>query len=194
DRGGRVGGGRDPRWQEGRARRGGGTRLEGGRERLAFGAGSMVAGRGRVAAALARAAKPTFATAAIAEPRDWGYGGLVAFTAVLMLRPQGNFSFLDPFHLAEVTPVVRIAPLLIHRLTKRLPVFRVTPETTALFVFGLVLFFTAPFSVWPGGALDVAVNAYLKIVIVFVLMTNTLTTPKRIDRLIFLIVLCFGYV
>lgn len=31
---------------------------------------------------------PTFATAAFAEARDWGYVGLFAFTAVLLLRPQ----------------------------------------------------------------------------------------------------------
>jgi len=60
-----------------------------GRERLLFNLGTgTVPSRGVVEAAIAEEAKPTFATAAYAEPRDWGYRGLVAFTAVLMLRPQ----------------------------------------------------------------------------------------------------------
>ena len=164
------------------------------RERLAFGGGMSVPGRGKVEAALARAETPTFATAAFAEPRDWGYGGLMAFTAVLLLRPQDTLPFLDPLHLAEVFAIVGIAPMVLHRLTKRLPVFRLTPEAIGLMAFGAVIVGTVPFSIWPSGALDTAINAYLKIVIVFILMTNTLTTTKRIDRLIWLILLCFGYV
>ena len=164
------------------------------RERLTFGGERSVPGRGLVEAALAREELPTFATASFAEPRDWGYGGLMAFTAVLLLRPQDTLPFLDPLHLAELFAIVGIAPMILHRLTKGLPVFRITPETTALMAFGAVIIGTIPFSIWPSGAFDTAINAYLKIVIVFVLMTNTLTTTKRIDRLIWVILLCFGYV
>jgi O-antigen ligase len=165
------------------------------RERLAFSYGQgTVPGRGLVDAALANDAKPTFATAAYAEPRDWGYLGLMAFTAVLLLRPQDTIPALEPLHLAEVCAIVGIAPMLLHRFARRLPVFRITPETTALMALGGVMLATTPFSIWPGGAFDVFVNAYLKIILVFVLMMNTLTTPKRLDRLIWLIVLCCGYI
>ena len=71
-----------------------------------------------------------------------------------------------------------IGPMLLHRLARRLPVFRVTPETMGLVVFGAVIIATAPFSVWPGGAIEVFTDNYLKIVIVFVLMMNTLTTTS----------------
>jgi O-antigen ligase len=37
-------------------------------------------------------------------------------------------------------------------------------------------------------------DVYLKILIVFVLMMNTLTTPKRLDQITWLIVVCCGYV
>jgi len=165
------------------------------RERLTFSGGARtVPGRGLVEAALLRDAKPTFATAAYAEPRDWGYGGLLAFTAVLLLRPQDTLPILNPLHLAELCAIIGIAPMIMHRFAQRLPVFRVTPETIGLMTLGAVMLATVPFSIWPSSALDVALNAYFKIVLVFVLMMNTLTTPKRVDRLVWLILLCFGYV
>jgi O-antigen ligase len=41
---------------------------------------------------------------------------------------------------------------------------------------------------------DVFTDAYLKVLIVFVLMMNTLTTPKRLETITWLIVVCVGYV
>jgi len=169
-------------------------RASGSRERLAFSYGSSVPGRGHVDAALARGAEPTFATAAIAEPRDWGYIGLLAFTAVLLLRPQDQLPGLSPLHLAEMCAFVGIIPMVVHRFAQRLPVFRVTPETTGLIAFGVVMLATAPFSIWPGGALEEFTDSYLKALVVFVLMMNTLTTPRRLERLTWLIILCMGYV
>ena len=53
---------------------------------------------------------------------------------------------------------------------------------------------TVPFSVWPGGALSEFVETYLKVVMVFVLMVNTLTTPKRLEQITWLILVCCGYI
>jgi O-antigen ligase len=165
------------------------------RERLTFNYGpGSVPSRHLVEAALASDAEPSFATAAYAEPRDWGYVGLLAFTAVLLLRPQDTIPGLAPLHLAEVWAIIGIGPMLLHRLARRLPVFRVTPETIGLVSFGLAMLVTMPFSIWPGGAFAELTDSYLKILIVFVLMMNTLTTPQRLERIIWLIVLCVGYV
>jgi O-antigen ligase len=165
------------------------------RERLTFNYGpGTVPSRAVVEAALASEAQPTFATAAYAEPRDWGYFGLLAFTAVLMLRPQDTIRPLEAVHLAELFAIVGLGPMILHRFAKRLPVFRVTPETIGLMFFGVVILATVPFSVWPGGAFKEFTDAYLKILVVFVLMMNTLTTPKRIETVTWLIILCVGYV
>jgi O-antigen ligase len=163
-------------------------------ERLAFNDGpGTVPAQQLIDAALAADASPTFATAQYAEPRDWGYVGLLAFTAVLLLRPQDHVPGLTSLHLAEICAFVGIGPMLLHRFARRLPVFRITPETLGLICFGLVILATAPFSIWPGGVFDVFFD-YLKIVIVFVLMMNTLTTPKRVEQLSWLIVCCCGYI
>src|SRR5829696_7888356 len=163
-------------------------------ERLAFNYGpGTVPGKRMIDDALARDARPTFATAAFAEPRDWGYVGLLAFTAVLLLRPQEQLKGLASLHIAEICAFIGIAPMLLHRFARQLPVFRVTPETMGLLCFGAVIFATAPFSIWAGGAFEVATE-YLKIIVVFVLMMNTLTTPKRVEQLTWLIVVSCGYI
>ena len=118
----------------------------------------------------------------------------MAFTAVLLLRPQDSFPALAALHMAEICAIIGIGPMLLHRFARRLPVFRVTPETTGLALFGAVIVATAPFSIWPGGAVGVFTDSYLKMLVVFVLMMNTLTTPKRLERLTWLILLCIGYV
>jgi O-antigen ligase len=163
-------------------------------ERLAFNFGhGAVPSQRAIDAALAAEAKPTFATSAYAEPRDWGYAGLVAFTAVLLLRPQDQIPGLASLHIAEICAVIGICPMLFHRFARQLPVFRVTPETVALVALGFVIVATAPFSIWPGGVFQVFVD-YVKIVIVFVLMMNTLTTPKRLEQITWLILVCCGYI
>ena len=166
-----------------------------GRERLLFNVGAgTVPSRSVVEAAIAAETEPTFATAAYAEPRDWGYRGLLAFTAVLLLRPQDHVPGLASLHLAEICALLGIAPMLLHRFAHRLPMFRITPETFGLIAFGGVMLATAPFSVWPGGAFEVFADNYLKIVIVFVLMMNTLTTTRRLEHLTWLILISCGYI
>jgi O-antigen ligase len=136
----------------------------------------------------------SFATAPESKPRSWGFTGLLAFTAVLLLRPQDHFPALAPLHLAEVFALVGIGPMLLHRFSHRLPGFRINAETIGMLVFGGVMLATAPFSIWPGGSIEEIINSYLKIVVVFVLMMNVLTTTERLERLMWVIVLCTGVI
>src|SRR2546427_10313744 len=123
-------------------------RAQASRERLAFNYGRpSVPSRQLVETVLANEAEPTFATAAYAEPRDWGYAGLLAFTAVLLLRPQDTLPALGSLHLAEICAIVGIGPMLLHRFARRLPVFRVPPETIGLVSCVLAILVTTPSSV-----------------------------------------------
>src|SRR5215470_17529776 len=142
----------------------------------------------------AREDEYSFATAPVATQRNWGYTGLLAFTAVLLLRPQDHLAALEPLHLAEIFALVGILPMLVHRLSHPKPGFRINIETVALIVFSGVMLATVPFSIWPGGSMDVIVNSYFKIVIVFVLMMNVLNTTERLERLMWLIVASTGVI
>src|SRR6185369_11489033 len=140
----------------------------------------------------ARNEEYSFATAPEAKQRNWGYTGLLAFTAVLLLRPQDHLTALEPLHLAEICALIGIGPMILHRLGHRLPAFRINVETIALLVFGGIMLATTPFSIWPGGSFEDITNSYLKVVVVFVLMMNVLTSTKRLQRLMWIIVLCTG--
>ena len=163
-------------------------------ERLAFNYGpGTIPGERPIREPVAAGTAAPLAPAS-AEPRDWGYLGALAFTAVLLLRPQDQIRTLGVLHLAQVCAIFAIGAMLMHRFTRRLPLFRVTPEILGLIALGFVMLATAPFSIWPGGAIQEFVGSYLKIVVVFVLLVSTLTTPKRLDQLTWLIVLCCGYI
>jgi putative inorganic carbon (hco3(-)) transporter len=157
-------------------------------ERLAFSFQATVPARH------AAAAEPTFANAPFSEPRDWGYTGLLAFTAVLFFRPQDDIPALGAVRIAELCAIAGIAPMILHRLARRLPVFRVTQESIAVFLLGGVMLATAPFSIWPGGAISLFFETFAKVLIVFVLILNTVTTPRRLEQVTWLVLMAGGYV
>ena len=174
-------------------------------ERLAFGygtskasaepavAGSRPAGRG----VMDTPPSPLPAPAAVVErgeERDWAFVGLMLFTGLLFLRPQDVFTPLRALHLAELAALFALGSLVFGRLGRGLPVTRMTPELAGVFAFALLILMTAPFAVWMGGAVRTFTDLYVKVVLIFVLMVNTLTTPKRVEQFTWLLVLASGYI
>jgi len=168
-------------------------------ERLAFNTGQAKVlpypGRHRGAE---QAATPDASPVAPARPReprsDWAYRGLMGFTAVLMLRPQDQIPGLDALHLAELFALLGIGAMAMQRLGSGKPLLKPTPEALGMFAFGGAILFSLPFSVWPGGVLSMFLDSYAKVVVVFVLMVNTLTTPRRLAQITWLIVVSCGYI
>jgi O-antigen ligase len=116
------------------------------------------------------------------------------FTALLYFRPQDLFTPLRALPLAEVAALFALGALVAGRLGRGLPVSRVTPELLGVFSFGLVILMTAPFSVWMGGAVGTFTDLYAKVILIFLLMLNTLTSPKRVEQVTWLIVVASGYI
>jgi putative inorganic carbon (HCO3(-)) transporter len=131
--------------------------------------------------------------AARGERADWAYIGLLAFTAVLFLRPQEQIRALAPLHLAEMTAIFALLSLLFGRLGRGLAVSRYTPELGGVLALGAIILATAPFSIWPGGAIGTFTDVYVKVILIFLLMVNTLTSPKRVEQFMWLIVVTTGY-
>jgi O-antigen ligase len=170
-------------------------------ERLAFGYGTSGHGgeapaRGGTAPVFMAATphEPALARVAPRERPDLAFNGLLAFTALLFLRPQEQFAILNPLHLAEVSALVALAAMVVGRLSRGLSVTRYTPELGGVLLLGFTILATAPFSIWMGGSVGTFTDVYLKIILIFILMVNTLTSPKRIDRFLWLIVLASGYI
>ena len=58
----------------------------------------------------------------------------------------------------------------------------------------LVMVGTAPFSVWPGGAVGTFTDIYFKVVLVFLLMVNSVRNVRTLRWLTWLILSAMGYV
>jgi O-antigen ligase len=126
--------------------------------------------------------------------RDWAFMGLLAFTALLFFRPQDQFLALQPLHLAEMAAIIGLIAMMTARLARGIPISRTPPELLGVVALGGVILVTAPFSIWPGGAIGTFTELYLKVILIFALMVNTLLWPKRIEQFTWLIVLATGYI
>ncbi|MGE5815828.1 MAG: O-antigen ligase family protein [Acidobacteriota bacterium] len=135
------------------------------------------------------------ATRTLEDPRrpDWAWRGLLAFTFVLFFRPQDQFPILAPLHLAELTAILALSAVFFQRLRRGQTIVPITPEFLGVAALGALMFLTIPFSVWPGGAYAVFSDVYLKIVAIFLLMVHALQSPKRIERMTWIILLACGY-
>jgi O-antigen ligase len=110
------------------------------------------------------------------------------FTVAVYARPEDIFPGLAPFHLTLLMGLcgvlAYVAPVLSGRVR-----FQWSRE------IGIVLLLTAwyavgiPFSLWRGGSLEVLVQVWLKTLLIFLLLTQTLITVKRIHLLLWAIIL-----
>ena len=164
------------------------------RERLTFGHGAHRAVPTRVVAdASVRADDPGRVRLLRIDTWDWGWGGLLIFTVLLFFRPQDQIPGLKNAHLSDIAAVIGLIGMVTVNLARRQPIARMTPELLSMLALGLVVGLTIPMSFWPTGSLDVFVNLYLPILLIVTLMVNTITSPKRIERMVWVIVLAFGY-
>ena len=53
---------------------------------------------------------------------------------------------------------------------------------------------TAPFSVWMGGALHMFVDMYSKVIMIYVLALNVTSSPRRVERFTWVLVLSVSYI
>lgn len=148
------------------------------------------AGPGTAARADARHAE-----AALVEPRrvDWAWRGLLFFTFVLFFRPQDTFPILSPLHLAEMSAIFALTAMGIQRLQRGESLVPITPEFLGVAALGALMAATIPFSIWMGGAFATFSDVYLKIIAIFILMMHALRSPKRIERMTWIILLACGY-
>ena len=167
------------------------------KERLTFGHGSLspVLPRATAATAAALAHEAGPVRLLRLETWDWGWGGLLMFSVLLFFRPQDQIlGVLGELHLSDISALIGLTGMVVVNLGRREPLFRMTPEVIGIFLLGFVILATAPFSIWPGGAVSVFTAMYMQVMLIFLLMVNTVTSPKRIDRLCWVIVLAFGYI
>jgi len=163
-------------------------------ERLTFGHGTHPPVRTAIATAAELAHEPKPFSFTHFETWDWGWGGLLIFSILLFFRPQDQVTALGNAHLSEVAAIIGLSAMVALNSKRREPLTRMTPELIGVLGLGLVMLITVPTSFWPGGSFGVFKEYYIKVALVFMLMVNTITSPRRIERICWVIVLAFGYI
>jgi O-antigen ligase len=125
---------------------------------------------------------------------DTAYWGVFFFTAMLLFRPQDSIPLLELLHLPEICAVTGLIAMAVRRATRGDTPIPWTPELGALAAITAVMAVTAPFSVWPSGAISTVTDLYLKVVLIFVLLTHSLSSPALLRRFTWLIIAAMGYV
>jgi putative inorganic carbon (hco3(-)) transporter len=128
------------------------------------------------------------------ERYDWDYLWMLAFTALLFLRPQDHVAALESLHLAELAAIAGLAAMMVRRLHAGQTIVKVNAEVIAVVVLGGVILVTIPFSIWPNGSLTVFTEIYVKIILIFVLMMSTITTPRRLQQMTWVMIVASGYI
>ena len=170
-------------------------------ERLTFnvrgtrGGSLVVAGReARAAAQPTRLETVKAHIAVVRERYDWDYLWMISFTALLFFRPQDQIPGLEALHLAELTAIAGLAAMAVRRLSAGQTITKVNAEVIGVIFLGGVMVLTIPFSIWPGGSTKVFSDIYVKIILIFALMISTITTPRRVRQMTWVMILASGYI
>src|SRR5436190_404109 len=168
-------------------------------ERLTFNVGStsgpaVVAGRARPGRKLEPSRRSTTAAAVPRERLGWDYIWMLSFTALLFFRPQDQIPGLQVLHLAELTAIAGLAAMAVRRLSSGETIAKINAEVVGVLALGAVMVLTMPFSIWPGGSMHVFSDIFVKIILIFALMISTLTSPKRIRQMTWVMIIASTYI
>ena len=164
------------------------------RERLTFGHSTLGLVRSRINWARELAHEPHLVKLTRIETWDWAWGGLLIFSVLLFFRPQDQLRAIGALHISDMAAAIGLGAMVFLNLSRGQPLTRLTPELSALAGLGVIILLTVPTSVWPGGSVAVFTGKYVKVALIFMLMINAVTSPRRIERICWIIVLAFGLV
>lgn len=111
------------------------------------------------------------------------FWALLGFTFILLMAPQSFVPALAPFRIALCATAVATAAHLWDRLSRGRPVSVCTREITLAACLAGWAVVNVPFSLWPGGSVTLLLGKYSKTLIVFWLLCNIMTSPRRFRRL-----------
>jgi O-antigen ligase len=106
----------------------------------------------------------------------------MVFMGILLLAPQAIFPALAPLRIALLAAGVAISAHVLDRWVVGRSVTIVTREMKiAACLLGWAIV-TIPFSLWPGGSVEALTDLFLKSLVLFWLIANTVTTLSRFQQ------------
>ncbi len=118
------------------------------------------------------------------------FKGLVAFLGLYYLSPEDIFPFLANLPIGKIIAGVTLSVVIARNLSKKQPWLVFSKESKRFFVFVAVIVIGIPFSIWSGGSVEVFLQRVIPIAMFFVIIGNTVQTPKQIRILASLMVAC----
>ena len=125
---------------------------------------------------------PAAATASGSGEMTRPFWAMMVFTCVLLVAPQTFVPGLSALRVAMLSVVVAVASYVHYQVSRGRPL-SIWPRETKLTLWLVAwAFVTVPFSMWPGGSWALLTDLYLKTLVIFWLLTNTVTTPGRLRQ------------
>jgi len=110
------------------------------------------------------------------------FWALMVFMGILLVAPQAIFPALAPLRIALLAAGVGVIAHLLDCWFAGRPITIVTREmkiTVCLLGWAIA---TIPFSLWPGGSLEALTDLFVKSLVLFWLISNTVTTVRRFQQ------------
>lgn len=116
---------------------------------------------------------------------------LFLFTLLLYIRPNEMFpEVFGTFPIAKIVAVIAVLAYLGAKLGSGEPLTIVPVELKCLVALALLGVMFTPFAAAPQDSIDVLLDLFIKVMIIFVLMVNVITTRERLRSMMTLVVVC----
>jgi putative inorganic carbon (HCO3(-)) transporter len=112
------------------------------------------------------------------------FWALVTFTYVLFVAPQLTYPILQQLSIAKLVIIFGILAHVANRLGRGAPIVTGARETSLILALLAGGALSVIWSFWPGGSWDVLTNEFGKSVIVFLLLSEVIDTPRRLRILL----------
>lgn len=110
----------------------------------------------------------------------WAFGGLIVFTATLLLAPQESYPALRPLHLPLLSASMALIMAVSYHWKRQMPLLR-WRELWFAFGLGTWAIVTTPFSYWPGGSVAELTGMFAKSLAVFWLIAVVLDQRRKMQ-------------
>ena len=108
---------------------------------------------------------------------------LLVFTVFNLLAPQQFVPLLEHARPALLLALLALCTYVVDRMQHRLPVTVSTRETRLVMLLVAWIVLTLPLSMWPLGSLAYLLGTFLKVLLIFLLLANTVTDTRRLGIL-----------
>jgi putative inorganic carbon (HCO3(-)) transporter len=119
----------------------------------------------------------------------FAFGGLILFTILLYLRPN-EWLPIGTFPIVRIVALVTLAAFFVDQIIARRPLSVLPRELKLLLGLAGLMILSIPIGLEPMASLDAFIDEFLKVLLIFILTINVVTSFKRLRRLLEVTTLC----